>query len=45
MEKLLDDISFTAPDLKGQRIEVTKSYVLEKLGEFLDKEDLSRYIL
>ena len=45
MEKLLDDISFTAPDLKGQKVEVTKSYVREKLGEFLDKEDLSRYIL
>jgi ATP-dependent HslUV protease ATP-binding subunit HslU len=45
MEKLLDDISFTAPELKGQRVDVSKSYVLEKLGEFLDKEDLSRYIL
>jgi len=45
MEKLLDDISFTAPDLKGQKVEVTKSYVREKLGEFLDKEDFSRYIL
>jgi len=45
MEKLLDDISFTAPDLKGQKVEVTKSYVREKLGEFLDREDLSRYIL
>lgn len=45
MEKLLDDISFTAPDLKGQKVDVTKSYVREKLGEFLDKEDLSRYIL
>jgi ATP-dependent HslUV protease ATP-binding subunit HslU len=45
MEKLLDDISFTAPDLKGEKVEVTKSYVREKLGEFLDREDLSRYIL
>ena len=45
MEKLLDDISFTAPDLKGQKVDISKSYVLEKLGEFLDKEDLSRYIL
>ena len=45
MEKLLDDISFTAPDLKGQKVDISKTYVLEKLGEFLDKEDLSRYIL
>ncbi len=45
MEKLLDDISFTAPDLKGQKVDVSKEYVREKLGEFLDREDLSRYIL
>lgn len=45
MEKLLEDISFTAPDLKGQKIVVSKDYVREKLGEFLEKEDLSRYIL
>ena len=45
MEKLLDDISFTAPDLKGQKVAVSRSYVREKLGEFLEKEDLSRYIL
>jgi ATP-dependent HslUV protease ATP-binding subunit HslU len=45
MEKLLDDISFSAPDLKGQKIDISREYVREKLGEFLDKEDLSRYIL
>ncbi len=45
MEKLLDDISFNAPDLKGQKVDVSRAYVREKLGEFLDKEDLSRYIL
>ncbi len=45
MEKLLEDISFTAPDLKGRKIVVSKSSVREKLGEFLEKEDLSRYIL
>jgi len=45
MEKLLDDISFSAPDLKGQKVDISREYVREKLGEFLDKEDLSRYIL
>jgi ATP-dependent HslUV protease ATP-binding subunit HslU len=45
MEKLLDDVSFSAPDLKGQKVDISREYVLEKLGEFLDKEDLSRYIL
>jgi ATP-dependent HslUV protease ATP-binding subunit HslU len=45
MEKLLEDISYSAPDRLEKRIVITKSYVKEKLGEFLEKEDLSRYIL
>ncbi|HEY3276451.1 MAG TPA: ATP-dependent protease ATPase subunit HslU [Syntrophorhabdaceae bacterium] len=45
MEKLLEDISFSAPDTKEEKIVITKAYVREKLGEFLEKEDLSRYIL
>ncbi|MCX5813560.1 MAG: ATP-dependent protease ATPase subunit HslU [Proteobacteria bacterium] len=45
MEKLLEDISYSAPDMKEKKIAITKLYVREKLGEFLEKEDLSRYIL
>ncbi|OPX97927.1 MAG: ATP-dependent protease ATPase subunit ClpY [Syntrophorhabdus sp. PtaU1.Bin002] len=45
MEKLLDDISFSAPDMNERTIVITKEYVREKLGEFLQKDDLSRYIL
>jgi ATP-dependent HslUV protease ATP-binding subunit HslU len=45
MEKLLEDISFSAPDMTEREITITKGYVKEKLGEFLEKEDLSRYIL
>lgn len=45
MEKLLEDISFSAPDMQKRTITITKDYVREKLGEFLEKEDLSRYIL
>ena len=45
MEKLLSDISFTAPDLKGQTIPITKNYVREILNEIIKDEDLSRYIL
>jgi len=45
MEKLLDDISFSAPDMDERTIVITKEYVREKLGEFLQKDDLSRYIL
>jgi ATP-dependent HslUV protease ATP-binding subunit HslU len=45
MEKLLDDVSFDAPEMKEKKVAVTKEYVLERLAEFLEKEDLSRYIL
>ncbi|MBA4391411.1 MAG: HslU--HslV peptidase ATPase subunit [Syntrophus sp. (in: bacteria)] len=45
MEKLLEDISFSAPDMNEKKMAITKEYVREKLGEFLEKEDLSRYIL
>lgn len=45
MEKLLEDLSFSAPDMIEKKAAITKEYVREKLGEFLEKEDLSRYIL
>jgi ATP-dependent HslUV protease ATP-binding subunit HslU len=45
MERLLDDISFSAPDMKERAITISKEYVRDKLGEFLQKDDLSRYIL
>jgi len=45
MEKLLDDVSFDAPEMQDKRVVITKEYVRERLGEFLEKEDLSRYIL
>jgi ATP-dependent HslUV protease ATP-binding subunit HslU len=45
MEKLLEDISFNAPELKGQKIVIDAKFVKEKLSEILKSEDLSRYIL
>jgi ATP-dependent HslUV protease ATP-binding subunit HslU len=45
MELLLEDVSFTAPDLKGQKIPITVEYVKNKLKEVLENKDLSRYIL
>jgi ATP-dependent HslUV protease ATP-binding subunit HslU len=45
MEKLLSDISFNAPDLKGQTIRITPNYVRETLDDIIKDEDLSRYIL
>jgi ATP-dependent HslUV protease ATP-binding subunit HslU len=45
MEKLLDQISYDAPDMKAKRVPITKEYVGEKLREILEDENLSRYIL
>lgn len=45
MEKLLDEISFDAPDTTEKTISITKEYVAKKLKDILEDENLSRYIL
>ncbi len=45
MEHLLEEVSFTAPELKGQTIPITKQYVEERLSNVVEDQDLSRYIL
>ena len=45
MEKLLDDISFEAPDLGATRIVIDAAYVDRMLADIVENEDLSRYIL
>jgi ATP-dependent HslUV protease ATP-binding subunit HslU len=45
LETLLEDVSFNAPELGGQRISVDEAMVQERLGEVLEDEDLRRYIL
>lgn len=45
LEKLLEDISFEAPEKKNGKLLVDKKYVNEKLNEIVKDEDLSRYIL
>ena len=45
MEKLLSEVSFNAPDLKGQTIPINRDYVRNVLSEIIKDEDLSRYIL
>jgi ATP-dependent HslUV protease ATP-binding subunit HslU len=45
MELLIEDVSFSAPDLKGQKIPITVEYVKERLKEVLENKDLSKYIL
>ena len=45
MEKLLEEISFTAPELSSREITITAEYVRERLDNLIADEDLSRYIL
>lgn len=45
MERLMDEISFDATDKAGSKMTIDANYVKEKLGEFVDDEDLSRFIL
>jgi len=45
MERLLDEISFDAPDRAEKKVMVDAKYVREKLTEIIKDEDLSRYIL
>ncbi|MBF0417504.1 MAG: ATP-dependent protease ATPase subunit HslU [Magnetococcales bacterium] len=45
MEKLLDEISFTAPDRRGERQVIDAAFVREQLQDLSENEDLSRYIL
>ena len=45
MEKLLEEISFEAPDLSGKELEIDRAYVKMRLEKVVESEDLSRYIL
>jgi ATP-dependent HslUV protease ATP-binding subunit HslU len=45
MEKLLDEVSFSAPDLGEKEVVIDRGYVMEKLKDILEDENLSRYIL
>jgi len=45
LERLLEDISYNAPDLIGNNIVIDAAYVNDHLAEFVEDEDLSRYIL
>jgi ATP-dependent HslUV protease ATP-binding subunit HslU len=45
MERLLEDLSFEASDLKDKKITVDKDMVNERLSDILEDEDLTKYIL
>ena len=45
VERLLEEVSFDAPDKAGQSLVIDREYVDNSLGELVQDEDLSRYIL
>ena len=45
MERLLDDVSFDAPDLADKTVTIDEAYVERMLAGIVKNEDLSRYIL
>jgi ATP-dependent HslUV protease ATP-binding subunit HslU len=45
LERLLEDVSFEGPELKGQQIKVDAAYVHDKLDAVVQTEDLSKFIL
>ena len=45
IERVLDEISFTATDRSGEKIVVDSKYIKENLGELVKDTDLSKFIL
>ncbi len=45
MERLLDEVSYSATEMAGQTVQVDAAYVDQRLGQLSQDEDLSRYIL
>jgi ATP-dependent HslUV protease ATP-binding subunit HslU len=45
MERLLDEVSFEAPDMSGEEVKVDGEYVRRVLSDIVQDQDLSRYVL
>jgi len=45
LERVLDDVSFTAPDRGGEAVRITADYVRAQVGDLAKNADLSRFIL
>jgi ATP-dependent HslUV protease ATP-binding subunit HslU len=45
MEKLLEDLSFSASEIKDKQVVVDANYVFQQVGGLIKDENLSRYIL
>jgi ATP-dependent HslUV protease ATP-binding subunit HslU len=45
MERVLDEISFAAPDRAGEKVQIDAAYVQQHVGDLAKNADLSRFIL
>ena len=45
IECLLEEVSFSAPEIAGQTIKITRSYVDERLVDIVEDRDMTRFIL
>jgi ATP-dependent HslUV protease ATP-binding subunit HslU len=45
MERVLDDVSFTAPDRNGETVRVDGGFVTSRVADLAKNADLSRFIL
>jgi len=45
IEKVLDEVSFTASDRAGRKVKIDKDYVIKNLGDLVKDTDLSKFIL
>jgi len=45
LERVLEDISFEAPELKKKNVKIDAAYVTKQLADIAKNHDLSRYIL
>jgi ATP-dependent HslUV protease ATP-binding subunit HslU len=45
IERLVEDLSFTASERRGEQVTIDASYVLQQVGSLIRDENLSRYIL
>lgn len=45
MERVLEEVSFSGPEMPGNQVTVTPEYVRERIGDLLKEQDFNRYIL
>jgi ATP-dependent HslUV protease ATP-binding subunit HslU len=45
LERVLDEVSFEAPDMKGVRVDIDAAYVNRALSDIVKDQDLTRYVL